>query len=124
LVDLRKQEQTRLKQTADADVRADIKSVIAVLERRITEIEEEMVRLLKVDAELAAIDEILQSAPGVGPIVSATLIAELPELGNLDRRAIAALAGLAPVARDSGMRSGPIQFPSGSPVQSAVAAQP
>jgi transposase len=116
LVDLRKQEQTRLKQTADADVRADIKSVIVVLERRITEIEEEMVRLLKVDAELAAIDEILQSAPGVGPIVSATLIAELPELGNLDRRAIAALAGLAPVARDSGKRSGPRAIEGGRPV--------
>jgi transposase len=107
LVDLRKQEETRLKQSADADVRADIKSLIAVLERRITKIEQEMVRLVKADAELEAIDDILQSAPGVGPIVSATLIAELPELGSIDRRAIAALAGLAPVARDSGKRSGP-----------------
>ena len=65
LVDLRKQEDTRLKQTADTDVRADIKSLIAVLERRIAKIEREMVRLVNADAELAAIDEILQSAPGV-----------------------------------------------------------
>ena len=116
LVDLRKQEDTRLKQTADTDVRADIKSLIAVLERRIAKIEREMVRLVDADAELAAIDEILQSAPGVGPIVSATLIAELPELGNVDRRAIAALAGLAPVARDSGKRSGPRAIEGGRPV--------
>jgi transposase len=73
-----------------------------------------MVRLVNADAELAAIDEILQSAPGVGPIVSATLIAELPELGNVDRRAIAALAGL--VARDSGKRSGPRAIGGGRPV--------
>jgi transposase len=116
LVDMRKQEETRLKQTADADVRVDIKSLIAVLERRIAKIEQEMVRLVKADAELEAIDDILQSAPGVGPIVSTTLIAELPELGSIDRRAIAALAGLAPVARDSGKRSGPRAIEGGRPV--------
>jgi len=42
--------------------------------------------------------------PGCGPILAATLLAELPELGSLDRRKVAALAGLAPVARDSGLR--------------------
>jgi transposase len=47
-------------------------------------------------------DDLLQSVPGVGPIVSATLIAELPELGTLDRKQIAALVGVAPLNRDSG----------------------
>ena len=42
--------------------------------------------------------------PGCGPILAATLLAEMPELGALDRRQVAALAGLAPVARDSGLR--------------------
>lgn len=42
--------------------------------------------------------------PGCGPILAATLLAELPELGTLDRRKVAALAGLAPIARDSGLR--------------------
>ena len=42
--------------------------------------------------------------PGCGPILAATLLAEMPELGSLDRRKVAALAGLAPVARDSGLR--------------------
>ena len=48
----------------------------------------------------------LRTIPGVGPIVAATLLAELPELGQRDRRAIAALAGLAPLANDSGRRQG------------------
>ncbi len=47
-------------------------------------------------------DELLRSVPGVGRVVSRTLIAELPELGTLDRRQIAALAGLAPWTRQSG----------------------
>jgi transposase len=75
-----------------------------------------MARLVKADAELQAIDDILQSAPGVGPIVSATLIAELPELETIDRRAIAALAGLARAPRDSGKRSGPRAIEGGHPV--------
>ena len=116
LVDLRKQEDTRLKQTADPNVRADIKSLIVVLLRRIEKVEREMVRLVKADEELKAANDILQSAPGVGPIVAATLISELPELGRVDRRAIAALAGLAPVARDSGKRSGPRAIGGGRPV--------
>lgn len=48
----------------------------------------------------------LRQIKGIGPVVSATLIAQLPELGNLDRRRIAALAGLAPHANDSGHRRG------------------
>ena len=116
LVDLRKQEDTRLKQTADPGVRADIKSLIVVLQRRIVKIEKEMVLLVKADQELSKVNDILQSAPGVGPIVAATLISELPELGHVDRRAIAALAGLAPIARDSGKRSAPRAIAGGRPV--------
>lgn len=47
-------------------------------------------------------DNLLRSVPGVGPILSSTLLAELPELGNLNRKQIAALAGVAPLNRDSG----------------------
>ncbi|MGK7871622.1 transposase, partial [Falsiroseomonas sp. E2-1-a20] len=49
-------------------------------------------------------------------IVAATLIVELPKLGQLDRRSIAALAGLAPVARDSGRRAGPRSIGGGRPI--------
>jgi transposase len=51
-------------------------------------------------------DELLQSMPGVGPMLSRTLLAELPERGTLNRRAIAALVGVAPLNRDSGMWRG------------------
>ena len=104
LVEMRKQEATRLQQTEDPVSRADIRGVIALLDRRIAKVEARMVALASASLELAAIDRRLRSAPGVGPVVAATLIAELPELGQIDRRSIAALAGLAPIARDSGQR--------------------
>lgn len=107
LVDMRKQEATRLQQTTDPEARADIRTIIAILDRRIAKVEARMTARVAADPALAAIDRRLRTAPGAGPIVAATLIAELPELGQLDRRRIAALAGLAPVARDSGKRSGP-----------------
>jgi transposase len=113
---MRKQEATRLQQTTDPEARVDIKGVIALLERRIAKVEARMTRLVQADPDLAAIDRRLRTAPGVGPIVAATLIAELPELGQLDRRGIAALVGLAPVARDSGRRSGPRSIGGGRPV--------
>jgi transposase len=59
---------------------------------------------IQADATLAADFALLTSMPGCGPILAATLLAEMPELGRLDRRKVAALAGLAPVAKDSGLR--------------------
>ena len=50
--------------------------------------------------------EILSSAPGVGPVTTATLLAELPELGKMDRKRIAALVGVAPMNYDSGKKRG------------------
>lgn len=58
------------------------------------------------DRDLAATATLLQSMPGVGPVLTATLLAELPELGTLDRRQIASLVGVAPIAKDSGTRQG------------------
>ena len=112
LVEMRKQEATRLQQTADPVARG----VIAMFDRRIAKIEARMTDLVTADPELAAIERRLRTAPGVGPIVAATLIAELPELGQIDRRSIAALAGLAPIARDSGRRSGPRSIGGGRPI--------
>ena len=66
-------------------------------------------------------DELLRSVPGVGPVVSATLLAELPELGNLDRQEIAALVGVAPFNRDSGRYRGQRRISGGrSPVRSML----
>ena len=116
LVEFRKQEANRLQQTADAKARADMRSLIAVLDRRIAKIDARMRAIIEADPELAEADRRLQTVPGVGPIVVATLIAELPELGRLDRRSIAALVGLAPIARDSGKRAGRRTIGGGRPV--------
>jgi transposase len=104
----------------DPSARADIRGVIALLDRRITKIAAQMTKLVAADPELAATNRRLQTAPGVGPVVAATLIAELPELGQIDRRSIAALAGLAPIARDSGRRSGPRSIGGGRPIMRII----
>jgi transposase len=70
----------------------------------------EIARLIRhtiaAEAELAKTYALLTSMPGVGPVLAATLLAELPELGTLDRRQIASLAGVAPIAKDSGLKHG------------------
>lgn len=113
---MRKQEATRLQQTADSEARADMSSTIALHDRRIAKVDVRMTSLVAADPELASIVRRLRTATGVGRIVVGTLIAELPEFGQLDRRSIAALAGLAPVARDSGRRSGPRSIGGGRPI--------
>lgn len=74
----------------------------AEVERLGKDINEELAESAELGAKAAA----LQSVPGVGPVVSTTLLALLPELGHIDRRAVAALVGLAPWANESGPRKG------------------
>ena len=84
--------------------RPSIKAVIKVLQRQLNETDRDMNGHVK--SHFAELDQLLRSTKGIGPIASATLIADLPELGHLNRRQIAALVGVAPVARDSGKSSG------------------
>lgn len=112
---MRKQEATRLQQTTDGDARSDIKGLILLLERRIEKVETRIAQIIRSSPEFAKTDRRLQSVPGVGTIVAATLLAELPEIGTTDRRKIAALAGLAPIARESGQRNGKRVIGSGRP---------
>lgn len=93
-------ERQRLAQ-ARAAVRPSIEVLIAAISRQLDEVDGEMAS--HVASHHAALDELLRSAGGIGPVVSATIIAELPELGHLGRRQIAALVGVAPFARDSGV---------------------
>ncbi len=111
-----RQEKTRLHQTDDPEARDDIADHIADLDRRVARMEALIRDLVRADPTLFEIERRLRTAPGVGPIVALTLIAEFPELGRLDRRAIAALAGLAPIARDSGKRTGLRGIRGGRPV--------
>lgn len=85
---------------------AFLKRQLASLDRHIARLADEIAERIANDPSLARRYHILVSIPGVGPAVAAHLIADLPELGTLDRRAIACLAGLAPFADDSGSTQG------------------
>lgn len=77
------------------------------LERRLKGIDGELEAAIRASPIWRATDDLLQSVPGVGRVVSRTLLAELPELDQLSRREIAALVGVAPLNCDSGQRRGP-----------------
>ncbi|MHB9149071.1 MAG: IS110 family RNA-guided transposase [Thermoleophilia bacterium] len=96
-------ERQRLAQARPA-VRSSIEALVAVVRAQIDEIDGDM--RAQVTTHHASLDALLRSAGGIGPVVSATIMAELPELGQLDRREIAALVGVAPFARDSGVWRG------------------
>ena len=85
-------------------VRARVEKALAFLRQEAKELDRLLRERIAADQALAADFALLTSMPGCGPILAATLLAEMPELGRLDRRKVAALAGLAPVARDSGLR--------------------
>jgi transposase len=103
-------EQTMLKnQSAAAStafLRRQLKRRTAQLAKHIAALDGEIARLIAADPGLARRYAILTSIPGIGPVVAATLIAGLAELGSLTAKAAAMLAGLAPVANESGERQG------------------
>lgn len=81
-----------------------IEAIVAAIKAQLDDIDAQMVRHVR--EHFGELDQLLQSASGIGPVASATLIAGLPELGRLNRRAIAALVGVAPMAHDSGSSKG------------------
>lgn len=85
-------------------VRPSIEAMIEAIRQQLDDVEVEMVG--HVQAHHAELDKLLRSASGIGPVASAALIAELPELGRLNCRKIAALVGVAPMANDSGNTKG------------------
>lgn len=91
-------------QLAVAKVRPSIEAMIVAIKAQLDEVEGEMVG--HVQEHFGKLDALLRSTKGIGPVASATLIAELPELGRLNRRQIAALVGVAPMANDSGNSKG------------------
>ena len=96
LVQERDNHRRRIQQVRQASVQTFLRSVIDSLQQRIAEVEQQLrCALERCPVQIAA-------APGLGPILRATLAARLPELGQLDRRQIASLIGLAPYNRDSG----------------------
>ena len=102
LVGMRVAERNRLRQTESAWVRRDLEKSVAALDKRIVAIDLEIETHVKGSPVWQAQEDLLRSVPGVGKILSRSMLAELPELGQLSRRKIAALVGPAPIARDSG----------------------
>lgn len=106
LLGMRTMESNRLAQTTTPAVRRDLSDHLKWLQQRIDRTDRELAAAVEASPLWRARDDLLQSIPGIGPVVSRTLLAECPELGRLNRQQIAALAGVAPVNRDSGRRSG------------------
>lgn len=106
LVQDRAREAVRAGQADGAYAQASISRILAMLDAEIDMIEAEIAACIKASPAARARVDLLRSAPGVGPVVATVLLTELPEIGQLSSGAAAALAGLAPIARDSGLRSG------------------
>lgn len=106
LIGMRTMESNRLGGVTDRAIRRSIETIIRALNKEIDRADGELDKAIQSCPVWKAKDELLQSIPGIGPVVSRTLLAEMPELGTLSREEAAALAGVAPVNRDSGAWSG------------------
>ena len=106
LVAMRVAERNRLGATSVERVRQSLLAVIETLERQIAALDGDIDQQVKDSPAWRAWEDLLRTVPGVGPTTARTLIAELPELGKLTRRKIAALVGVAPINRDSGQMRG------------------
>jgi transposase len=105
LVEMLTAEENRRK-TASSAIRADIQEHITWLRKRLHGVDRELGQAVRSSSLWREQEDVLQSVPGIGPVVSTTLLADLPELGTLGRKQIAALVGLAPLNRDSGTLRG------------------
>jgi transposase len=106
LVELRAAEMNRKENTTSKFVRKSLQETIDLLTKQIRRFEKKIAALVQSDDEWKLKADIVQSAPGVGPQLSASLIADVPELGQLNRQKITALVGLAPFNCDSGQFRG------------------
>jgi transposase len=109
LLEMRQAERNRLAQAIGRrqhHLRKSLKKHIAFLDRELAIADSDLGTMVRASPAWRERDDLLQSAPGIGPVVARTLLAELPELGRLNRRAIAKLVGIAPMSRDSGQWRG------------------
>ena len=106
LVRLKIQEKNHRESTTDHLIREDINEHIHQLDTQIQQLEKRMTSLVQQDADLRAKAAIVQSATGIGTATTHAMLAELPELGQINRKQITKLVGLAPINRDSGQFRG------------------
>jgi transposase len=119
LVGMRTMERNRLG-TASGRVRRDLEAHLGWLDEHIARVDEELDEEVRSSPAWKEKDDLLRGIPGIGPVASRTLLASLPELGGLTNKQAAALAGLAPMADDSGRRSGPRRIAGGRAAVRAV----
>lgn len=105
LIDIRTAETNRLA-SAHPAIRPSIEQFLEELAEKITELDQQIDQLIACQAEFARKAALLRTVPGIGPVACAILVADLPELGCLDRKQIAALVGVAPFNDDSGYHRG------------------
>ena len=99
-------ERQREKRATVKRIKRSIQRLLSALEKELSELDQELDDTVRGSPAWRRNEDLLKSVPGVGPIIARTLLAEMPELGTLDRRQIAALAGLAPWTRQSGKWKG------------------
>jgi transposase len=115
LLEMRVMESNRHDACPDPTVRDGIARHIAWLESELADAEKRLAAAVQARPAWRQRDELLRSIPGIGPVASRTLLAALPELGTAEGGTLAALAGLAPFARDSGQAKGPRSIRGGRP---------
>jgi transposase len=106
LLELRGMEQNRLATAATAAVRASHQALLTFLDEQLRDADRDLEAAVQASPVWRDREDLLRQVPGIGPVVSRTLLAEVPELGTLDRKRAAALVGLAPFAHDSGQHRG------------------
>lgn len=106
LVDMRVQETLRLGRAASKLSQKSLKAHIVWLDKRITDIEDDLKRRLRASEVWRVKDDLLNGIPGIAAVTATTMLAKCPELGQLNRHAIAKLIGVAPLAADSGKHRG------------------
>jgi transposase len=102
LLQLISQESNRLRQSNDPQVKAFVEEMLKSLKTQMKTVDSSIEKALEEQAKTNPSIDILRSVPGVGPVMTATLVAELPELGTISRTKIAKLVGVAPMIKQSG----------------------
>jgi transposase len=106
LTHVRTEQTNRRGRTTSKSAIKSIDAVLTAINKQIEKLNQQIRKLIDSDDDFSSIDKLLQSVPGVGAVLSSTLLAELHELGTSDRRSISALVGVAPFNHDSGQLKG------------------
>lgn len=106
LIEMRTAEMNRLGSTTTPVVRRNLEAHIAYLTRQIEDLDKDLDQAIEASPCWKAKDDLLRGVPGIGKVVSRTILATLPELGTLSHKQLSALVGVAPMARDSGTLHG------------------